>query len=118
VAILQTDVFDLEKLPKGWAEIVYGARFKHHLNEDKDKERIDKLAVHLTSNIAIQFDDICDIPIFIFPSVLTWRWIVTLNGAILSYLRDFSTKELLAQQDEWELRFDRKFGYYLRIFRH
>ena len=118
VVILQSDVFELEKLPANWVDVVYCARFKHHFNRTSDKRRLDGIAMHITSNVAIEFDDMCSIPVFIFPSVLTWKWIITLNGAILSYLRDPSKKELLsqAQDDGWELRFDDKFGYYLRIF--
>lgn len=116
VVILQSDIFALEKLPANWIDVVYCARFKHHLDRPKEQKRLDSIMTHLTSNVAIEFDDMCSIPIFIFPSVLTWRWIVTLNGAILSYLRDPSKEELLAQSDGWGLQFDDKFGYYLRTF--
>lgn len=117
VVILQSDVFRLENLPEGWVDVVYHSRFKHHFNKTRQKKKLDRIAIHLASSVAVEYDDIYSKPIFTFPSVLTWKWITTLNGAILSYLRDPSKKELLAQDDEWDIQFDDKFGYYLRTFR-
>jgi len=117
VVILQSDVFRLENLPKGWVDVVYHSRFKHHFNKARQKKKLDEIVIHLASSVAVEYDDICSKPIFTFPSILTWKWITTLNGAILSYLRDSSKKELLAQDDEWDMQFDDKFGYYLRTFR-
>jgi hypothetical protein len=115
VVIFNKNTFDLKKgLSDNIIDIVYHSRAKHHFGP-KEKDNLDKMATHLAPRV-IEFDDFCSLPVFIFPSVITWLWPVTLNGAILSYLRDFSKKELLnLKKDNWKIK-TYQLGYYLRIY--
>ena len=66
----------------------------------------------------IELDDLFSIPGFILASIFAWRFPVVLNGGILSYLRDFSKKELLAQKaTDWTVAtFSNPIWCHLRVF--
>ena len=115
VVILNDNFLNLKgKLSADSIDLIYHSRLKHHLKY-KEKNDLDSLVEHLAYKV-IEFDDFCSIPVFIFPSIITWRHPTTLNGAILSYLRDYSKKELLSQNDKnWKMKFY-NLGYYLKIY--
>lgn len=116
VTILNTDIFNLkETLPSRLIDVIYHSRVRHHLTPT-EAESLEQLAMSLASKV-IEFDDFYNIPSFIFPTIITWRPAVTLNGAILSYVRDLSKKEILSQQKPgWELKFNNALGYYLKVY--
>ncbi len=118
IAVVNNDALNLETLLKPKTiDLIYGARFLHHLPAGKQKQISDS-AISLSKKVVF-FDDFCAVPVFIFPSILTWKWPVTLNGAILSYIRDFSKKELLEQakaNQRWKLYFMEQLGYYLKTY--
>ncbi|MDD5146221.1 MAG: hypothetical protein PHN39_00500 [Candidatus Pacebacteria bacterium] len=113
LAICNTDLFSLQDLPEGLFDMVYHSRLKHHIKMN-NKTHLDELIEKLCACKAFEFDDYFSVPNFIFPSFITWKWPLTLNGAILSYLRDASKKELKGQaNDRWALKFF-NLGFYLR----
>ncbi|MDD5145442.1 MAG: hypothetical protein PHF44_01125 [Candidatus Pacebacteria bacterium] len=115
VVFLTTNIFNLETLPENYFDLVYHSRLKHHVMPEK-RGVLEKITTYLSSKV-IEFDDLCIIPVFIFPSIITWRWPLTLNGAILSYLRDPSKHELLSNNNTgWELKMDSNLGFYLRVY--
>jgi len=116
VAVLSTDVFDLhENIAANSVDLMYHCRVKHHLKPE-EYTKLNELAIHLNCRV-IEFDDFCSVPVFVFPSIITWRYPVTLNGAILSYLRDPSKKELLSQATGGgHTRIYNMLGYYLRTY--
>jgi len=117
IVFLNNNIFSLNNgLLSGSIDLIYHSRLRHHLTI-KEQNDLEKLEIFLSSRI-IEFDDFCSIPVFIFPSIITWRWPVTLNGAILSYLRDFSKKELLSFKEKkgWRLIMYKNLGYYLMIY--
>ena len=98
VVLLNTSAFDLKDLPENSLSLIYHTRLRHHLTLEESR-RLDELAIHLAPKV-IELDDLFSIPGFILASIFAWRFPVVLNGGILSYLRDFSKKELLAQKAE------------------
>ena len=88
---------------------------RHHLTLEEGRQ-LDKLTYHLAPRL-VELDDLFSIPEIIMISIFTWRFPAVLNGAIFSYLKDFSKKELMARKEEgWEVEFSRKpFSCYLRV---
>lgn len=119
VAVFVGDVFELgESLEENTFDIVYHARLKHHIDQNK-RDELDKMVVNL-GKVAVEMDDYYDPSVFPFPSIITWGKIATLNGAIVSYIRDPSKKELIEEQKKketegWTLWIHPILGYYLRI---
>lgn len=116
ITLLNIDIFNLKGiLAPNSIDLVYHSRLKHHLSP-VEKENLDKIETYISPKI-IEFDDIFSVPVFIFPSIITWRWPVTLNGAILSYIRDYSKRELLSQSKKsWKIKIYNTLGYYLRVY--
>lgn len=116
VVFLETDAFDLQKLPEGSFDLVYHTRLRHHLTP-AERERLDKLAVHLSPR-AVELDDVSSLASIIISSIFIWRFPAVLNGAIISFLRDFSKEELLSMNgDGWKIVFSGKpMSSYLRIY--
>ena len=112
LVFLKADAFNLKGLAEDSFDLVYHTRLRHHLTL-KQGRNLDKLASHLAPRL-IELDDLFSIPEIIIISIFTWRFPAVLNGAIFSYLKDFSKKELLAQK--WEAECSRKpFSCYLRV---
>ena len=106
VVFLQANVFDLRELPENSFSLVYHTRLRHHLTPE-ESARIDKLAIHLAPKV-IELDDLFSIRGIILASIFAWRFPAALTGGILSYLRDFSKKELLLEQKiirDWKIKF-------------
>lgn len=116
VVLLNTNAFDLEGLPENSFNLIYHTRLRHHLTLE-ESNRLDELTTHLTPKV-IELDDLFSIPGFILASIFAWRFPVVLNGGVLSYLRDFSKKELLAQKaKDWTVAtFGNPVWCHLRIY--
>ena len=92
IVLFRTDAFELQKLPENSFDLVYHTRLRHHLTE-MEREKLDKLAVHLAPKF-MELDDVYSITGIVVMSIFLWRFPVLLNGGILSYLRGLSKKEL------------------------
>ncbi len=116
VVLLNTNAFDLKDLRENSFNLIYHTRLRHHLTA-KESNQLDELATHLTTKV-IELDDLFSIPAFILASIFAWRFPAVLSGAIFSYLRDFSKKELLAQEaDGWTLAtFSNPVWCHLRVY--
>jgi hypothetical protein len=114
IVLLKKSFFDLKKNNFGGKIFVaYHSRLKHHLTVS-ERVKLDKILVGLSPRVA-EMDDFFNIPSFIFPSIITWRWPETLNGALFSYLRDPSPGELdRLRGDGWKVKKYNLLGYYLR----
>ncbi len=115
IVILNDNFFNVKNnLSFHSIDLVFHSRLKHHLKYE-EKDDLDNVAKYLAPKV-IEFDDFYSIPVFVFPSIITWNQPTTLNGAILSYLRDYSKKELLFQDNKsWKIKFY-NLGYYLRTY--
>ena len=115
LVFLEADAFDLKELAEDSFDLVYHTRLRHHLTREEGR-RLDKLASHLAPRL-VELDDLFSIPEIIMISIFVWRFPAVLNGAVFSYLKDFSKKELLSKKEVgWELSFSRKpFSCYLRV---
>ena len=115
LVFLKADAFDLKGLTEDSFDLVYHTRLRHHLTLEQAKQ-LDKLACHLAPRL-VELDDLFSVPEIIIISIFTWRFPAVLNGAIFSYLKDFSKKEVLAKKKGgWEVSFSRKpFSCYLRV---
>ena len=101
IVYLNTDAFELKDLPEDSFDLVYHTRLRHHLTLIESR-RMDKLALHLAPKL-IELDDLFSIPGILTISIFVWRFPAILNGAIFSFLKDFSQKELLSNQDNgWQ----------------
>ena len=97
VVLLHANAFDLKELPKDSFDLVYHSRLRHHLTPSEG-DKMDKLASHLAPK-AVELDDIFSVLGVIIISIFVWRFPAVLNGAVLSYLRDFSRKELASKKE-------------------
>ncbi len=115
LVFLEADAFDLEGLAEDSFDLVYHTRLRHHLTHEEGR-RLDKLASHLAPRL-VELDDLFSVLGIILISVFVWRFPAVLNGAVFSYLKDFSRKEVLAKREGgWEVDFSRKpFSCYLRV---
>ena len=115
VVFLKADAFDLSGLTEDSFDLIYHTRLRHHLTL-KEGRQLDKLASHLAPRL-VELDDLFSVLGIIMISVFVWRFPSVLNGAVFSYLKDFSKKELLAKKDGgWEVDFSRiPFSCYLRV---
>jgi len=101
IVYLNTDVFELKDLPEDSFDLVYHTRLRHHLTLIESR-RMDKLALYLAPKL-IELDDLFSVPGILTISIFVWRFPAILNGAIFSFLKDFSQKELLSNQDNgWQ----------------
>ncbi|MDD5509668.1 MAG: class I SAM-dependent methyltransferase [Dehalococcoidales bacterium] len=116
IVLFNTDAFELQALPENSFDLVYHTRLRHHLSLE-ERDRLDKLTIHLAPKF-MELDDVYNIPGIMLESIFLWRFPVVLNGGILSYLRDFSKKELKAQQGKgWQVTiYSRLFPCYLRVY--
>ena len=116
VVLVNEDATEMDNsLDEDVIDLIYHSRLKHHLSLNNRKKLDDNL-MFLAKKV-IEMDDICSIPIFIFPSIITWYSPTTLNGAILSYIRDPSKKELSMEKDKrWQIKIHNFLGYYLKIY--
>lgn len=115
LVFLEADAFDLEGLAEDSFDLVYHTRLRHHLTHEEGG-RLDKFASHLAPRL-VELDDLFSVLGIILISVFVWRFPAVLNGAVFSYLKDFSRKEVLAKREGgWEVDFSRKpFSCYLRV---
>ena len=116
IVLFNTDAFDLQDLPEDSFDLVYHTRLRHHLTVE-ERDRLDKLAIHLAPKF-MELDDVFSITGIILESIFIWRFPVVLNGGILSYLRDFSRKELKAQEEKgWQVDiYSKPLLCYLRVY--
>ncbi|MFC1938600.1 hypothetical protein ACFLWM_00370 [Chloroflexota bacterium] len=116
LVFLKADAFALKKLAEGSLDLIYHTRLRHHLTLEEGK-RLDKLAVHLAPRL-VELDDLFSILGIIIISIFVWRFPAVLNGAVFSYLKDFSKKELLSKKERgWEVGLPRKLlSCYLRVY--
>ena len=102
IVLFQTDAFELQNLPENSFDLVYHTRLRHHLTIS-ERVRLDELCMHLAPRF-VELDDVYTIPGVMAMSVFIWRFPVVLNGGILSYLRDYSKKELEGlRQKGWQV---------------
>lgn len=102
IVLFNTDALELQDLPEDSFDLVYHTRLRHHLTVE-ERDRLDKLVIHLAPKF-MELDDVFSITGIILESIFIWRFPVVLNGGILSYLRDFSKKELKAQKEKgWQV---------------
>ena len=115
LVFLEADAFDLGEIAEDSFDLVYHTRLRHHLTLEEGS-KLDKLASHLSPRF-VELDDLFSVPEIIIISIFTWRFPAVLNGAVFSYLKDFSKKELLAKKEGgWEVDFSRiPFSCYLRV---
>jgi len=115
LVFLETDAFGLKELAEDSFDLVYHTRLRHHLTHEESRE-LDKLTSHLAPRL-VELDDLFSILGIIMTSIFVWRFPAVLNGAVFSYLKDFSKKELLARKERgWEVDFSSKpFSFYLRV---
>ena len=115
VVYLTADAFELESLPEDSFDLVYHTRLRHHLTL-KEGRRLDRLALHLAPKL-IELDDLFSVLGILTISIFIWRFPAVLNGAIFSFLKDFSRKELLARKERgWQAnRHGGPFSSYLRV---
>ena len=115
IVLFNTDAFELQQLPEDSFDLVYHTRLRHHLTV-AERDRLDKLTIHLAPKF-MELDDVFSIPGIIVESIFIWRFPVILNGGILSYLRDFSKKEIRAQEKKgWQVSIHSKLlSCYLRV---
>jgi hypothetical protein len=116
IVLFNTDAFELQDLPEDSFDLVYHTRLRHHLAVE-ERDRLDKLTIHLAPKF-MELDDVFSIPGIIAESIFIWRFPVVLNGGILSYLRDFSKKELRAQEKKgWQVNiYSKILSCYLRVY--
>jgi SAM-dependent methyltransferase len=116
LVFLGADAFDLKGLAEDSFDLVYHTRLRHHLTHEEGR-RLDKLASHLAPRL-VELDDLFSVVGIILISIFVWRFPAVLNGAVFSYLKDFSKKELLSKKEVGgELGFSRKpFSCYLRVY--
>ena len=115
LVFLEADAFDLRGLTEDSFDLVYHTRLRHHLTLAEGR-RLDKLASYLAPRL-VELDDLFSVLGIIMISIFVWRFPAVLNGAVFSYLKDFSKKELLAKKKGgWEVDFSQKpFSCYLRV---
>lgn len=115
LVFLEADAFDLQELAEDSFDLVYHTRLRHHLTHEEGR-KLDKLTSHLAPRL-VELDDLFSILGIIIISICVWRFPAVLNGAVFSYLKDFSKKEALAKREGgWEIDFSRKpFACYLRV---
>jgi len=115
LVFLHEDAFRLRELPENSFDLVYHTRLRHHLTPE-ERQRLDDLAVYLAPRV-VELDDISSVIGIIIVSIFVWRFPSVLNGAVLSYLRDFSQEELVAnREDGWNVVFaGRPLRSYLRL---
>jgi hypothetical protein len=116
IVYLNADAFELKDLPEDSFDLVYHTRLRHHLTL-KESRRLDELALHLAPKL-IELDDLFSVPGILTTSIFVWRFPAILNGAIFSFLKDFSQKELLASQESgWQANcHGGPFSSYLRVY--
>lgn len=117
LVILNADAFELKDLAEDSFDLVYHTRLRHHLTL-KENKSLEGLAIHLAPKL-VELDDIFSIPIILIISLFVWRFPAVLNGAVFSYLRDFSRKELLSTRKGkgWQVGlYGKPFSCYLRIY--
>ena len=116
IVLFNTDALELQDLPEDSFDLVYHTRLRHHLTVE-ERDRLDELAIHLAPKF-MELDDVFSITGIILESIFIWRFPVVLNGGILSYLRDFSRKELKAQEEKgWQVDiYSKPLLCYLRVY--
>ncbi len=116
LVFLKADAFDLKELAEGSFDLVYHTRLRHHLTLEEGRQ-LDKLAIHLAPKV-VELDDLFSLPTVIMTSLFVWRFPAVMNGAVFSFLKDFSKGELLAKKERgWKVDFSRKpFSCYLKIY--
>lgn len=94
VILCNNDIFGLDKeFGKDFFDIVYFAKFKHHLNKIQ-KEKLEVVVTNI-GKYSIEFDDYRSWWLLIPQSIATWSHPVLMNGAIFSRLRDYTKKGLI-----------------------
>jgi len=96
VVLLKADAFDLAKLPSNSLDLVYHTRLRHHLTQEQGS-KLDRLTAYLAPKL-VELDDLFTIRGIIITSIFVWRFPAVFNGAIFSFLRDPSQKELTSQK--------------------
>jgi SAM-dependent methyltransferase len=114
LVFLKADAFDLKGLAEDSFDLVYHTRLRHHLKLEEAR-RLDNLALHLAPRL-VELDDVFSVLGILMISIFVWRFPAVLNGAVFSYLKDSSKKELLSNKGKEELDFSRRpFVCYLRV---
>jgi hypothetical protein len=98
IIILNTNAFELERLPEDFFDCAYHTRLAHHLTA-KEHRTLNSLALHLAPKL-IEFDDLFSIRTLLLASLFTWRFPAGFGGVIFSYLRDLSRRELLSRHTD------------------
>jgi hypothetical protein len=115
VVSLRNDAFSMKDLAENSFELVYHTRFRHHLTGEEAR-KLDELATYLAPSV-VELDDVFSVRALIIMSIFMWRFPAILNGAILSCLRDYSRRELMAKIKEgWKFSVSGRYlEHYLRV---
>ncbi|MEK9182127.1 MAG: hypothetical protein AAB781_00890 [Patescibacteria group bacterium] len=112
VILCKNDIFKLNaEFPPKYFDLVYNSLFKHHLVEESDKKKLDKI-VNEISKKSLEYDGYRSWPHSIPQSIVAWNNPVFLNGTIFSMLRYSNKKSLNFPK----ISFFKNTAHYLREF--
>jgi len=110
VILCKNDIFNLgAEFPPKYFDLVYNSLFKHHLTEESDKDKLDKIISEISKK-SLEYDGYRSWFHMIPQSIVAWNNPVFLNGTIFSMLR-YSGKINLNFS---KVSFFKNTGHYLR----
>ncbi len=113
ILILNTDAFELARLPADFFDCAYHTRMAHHLTR-QEHESLNRLALHLAPRL-FEFDDLFSVRTLLLASVFAWRFPAGFGCVVLSYLRDLSRRELLSENTD-QARIEIAYGKSIRCY--
>ena len=114
VILCKNDIFNLgaEFSPK-YFDLVYDSLFKHHLTEESDKDKLDKIIKEISKKY-LEYDGYKNWPIMALQTLAGWNYPNFLNAEIFSNLR-FKDKKYItsSSKDKGKVSFYKGAGFYL-----
>ena len=114
VILCKNDIFNLDaEFPPKYFDLVYSSLFKHHLVEESDKEKLDKI-VNEISKKSLEYDGYKDWPIIALQTLAGWNYPNFLNAEIFSNLRFKNKKNIISfSKNKGKVSFYKSTGFYL-----
>ncbi|MBM2818187.1 MAG: hypothetical protein HW401_777 [Parcubacteria group bacterium] len=114
VILCKNDIFNLNvEFPPKYFDLVYNSLFKHHLTEESDKDKLDKIIKEISKK-SLEYDGYKNWPIMALQTLAGWNYPNFLNAEIFSNLRFKDKKNIIfSSRNKGKISFYKGTGFYL-----